>query len=70
MLPFSEAINCQMGPGRNPSKMNQYENGFHFHCALFFYDCHTFPIKIMLLSQTILTKLFLFYSQETMFKKP
>lgn len=36
----------------------------------FFYDCHTFPIKIVLLSQTILTKLFLFYLQETMFKKP
>lgn len=44
VLHFSKAANCQLGPGRNPSMMNQYENGFHFHFAVFFYDYYSFPL--------------------------
>lgn len=36
VLHFSTAANCQLGPGRHPSTLNQYENGFRSPFALFF----------------------------------
>lgn len=67
VLHFSKTANCQLGPGSDPSKMNRCENSFHFHFTLFFMTIIFF--HFMFLSHTILTKLFLLYSQETLFKK-